>query len=221
MISITIATQWHIRTPGIYRFMPKKYVNEFFENGRIRLSCFAEFAKHGDEEKGDRLEGKHILVGNGSKQTVFAVMGHGNSAYILCGTAILSQELMASFGCDSGIHIKETTAFGVAIGRKLSGLTQGLEGPCYYKSGSIECGIGDFELEQLKASSDGKTLDLYKLGGFVLNMAGAAVFFKKLPSYQHQSEYRFIWIVDHEVSAPLVIECPEARQFCEKIDFAA
>ena len=221
MISITIATQWHLRTPSIYRYMPGKYVDEFFDNGRIRLSSFAEFAKHEDEEKGDALEGKHILVGKGSKQTVFAVTGHGNDAYILCGTAILSQELMERFGCDSGIHIKDTTSFGVTIGRKLSGLRQGLEGPCYYKDGSIECDIGDFELDQLKARPEAKTLDLNKLGGFVLNMAGAAVFFKKRLTYQHQSEYRWIWIVDREVTSPLIMECPEARQFCEKVDVEA
>ena len=218
MISLPITTQWHIRTPSIYRYLPLQFTDEFFKYGRIRLSSFSEFAKHDDEEKGDAGEGKHILVGKGSQQTVFAVTGHGHDAYILCGTNILDHELMEKFKCDSGIYIKDTTSFGIALGRKLSGLKQGLEGPCFYSNDSIECNIGNFELNQLKANTTDNTLDLNKLGGFILNMAGTAVFFKKQLKYQHQNEYRFVWITDHKVNDPIIIECPEAIQFCEKIN---
>jgi hypothetical protein len=210
-------TQWNIRTPIVYRYLPRQYVDEFFGTGAIRLSSFSEFSKHPDEEKGDAGEGKHIIVGKGTKQTVFAVTAHGHDACVLSCSAILSDELMERFNCDAAIRVKNTTAFALAIARQLPGLRQGFEGSCYYRDGSIEADIGDFELDQLRTSPGEASLDLGKLGGFALSMAGAAVYFKKREVYQHQSEYRFIWLVDHEVPGPVAVICPEARSFCEPV----
>ena len=41
---------WSVRLPVVVREMATKYVDEFFADGSLRLSSFATFAKHEDEE---------------------------------------------------------------------------------------------------------------------------------------------------------------------------
>ena len=218
MLSIPIITQWqwHIRTPHVYRYLPEEFVDGFFATGRIRLSSFAQFAKYPDEEKGDDKEGRNILVGIGTRSTVFAATGHGYNAYILCGTTLLSQELMSGFGGTAAIEIKDTTAFGIAIAQKLTGLVGAMEGFCYYHDGPIESDIGDFDFEQLKQDGEGKNMSMDKLQALVSRLATQDVFFRKRLKYEHQGEYRLIWMMNKEISDALIVECPEAREFCIK-----
>ena len=213
MIQQGFVTPWSIFTPTIYRMMGRQYVDNFFSSGELMISSFARFSKHVDEERKDE-EGKHIICGQGTKATVFAVTGHGGDAYVLCGSLVKDPSLMDSFGCDSAIEIYDPTGFASMVSRHILGVRQGFEGFCCYKDGPIECKIGDFELEQLRSQSSGENLDLNRLGGFVLNMAGNAVFFQKKLSFRHQCEYRWVWITDHPVSESVVIKVPDARQFC-------
>ena len=212
MLQQGFLTQWSLFTPIIYRMMERQYVDRFFDTGELLVSSFERFREHSDEERKDK-EGWNIICGRGTKQTVFAVTGHGRDAYILCATAAKDVELMDVFEADAAIQIYDPTAFASVITRHLPGVRQGFEGFCYYIDGSIECNIGDFELDQLKHTS-GHELDINRLGGFVLNMAGLAVFFRKAVKFRHQLEYRWAWITDHPVSEPLIIRVPDARQFC-------
>jgi hypothetical protein len=117
---------------------------------------------------------------------------------------------MNAFNADAAIQIYDSTAFASVITRQLPGGRQGFEGFCYYIDGSIECNIGDFELDQLRQNSGGN-LDLNRLGGFVLNMAGLAVFFRKALKFRHQLEYRWAWIIDHPVTDHIIIHAADAR----------
>jgi hypothetical protein len=212
MLQQGFLTQWSVFTPIIYRMMGRQYVDRFFETGELLVSSFDRFRQHPDEERRDK-EGRNIICGRGKKQTVFAVTGHGRDAFILCGTAAKDAHLMDAFSADAAIQIYDPTAFASVITRQLPGVRQGFEGFCYYIDGSIECNIGDFELDQLKRTS-GEQLDLNRLGGFVLNMAGLAVFFRKALRFRHQLEYRWVWITDHPVTDHLIIHAADARQFC-------
>ena len=205
-------TQWSIFTPIIFRMMERRYVEQFFATGELMISSFDRFSKHKDEQRKD-VEGQNIICGRGSKATVFAVTGHGSDAFVLCGSAANDPQLMDAFACDAAIQIYDPTGFASVVTRHLPGVRQGFEGFCYYMDGSIECNIGDFELDQLKTQA-GDNLDLDRLGGFVLNMAGLAVFFRKAMRFRHQAEYRWVWITDHSVSESIVIHVPEARSFC-------
>jgi hypothetical protein len=212
MLQQGFVTQWSIFTPIIYRMMPREYVDRFFETGELLVSSFDRFRQHADEERKDK-EGWNIVCGRGAKQTVFAVTGHGRDAFILCGTAAKDVQLMNAFRADAAIQIYDPTAFASVVTRQLPGVRQGFEGFCYYIDGSIECNIGDFELDQLRQGS-GQNLDINRLGGCVLNMAGLAVFFRKALKFRHQLEYRWAWITDHPITDHLVIHAADARQFC-------
>lgn len=43
-------------------------------------------------------------------------------------------------------------------------------------------------------------------------------YFLKQKKYQHQSEYRILWQTDREVKESIIINCPEAIKYCEKVE---
>jgi hypothetical protein len=219
MLALPI-TQWHIKTPSVYRYLPEEYVDDFFDKGKIRLSSFAQFAKYPDEEKGDNQEGRNILVGENKKHAVFAVTNHGYNAYVLCGSTIFNAELMKGFNGSAAIEIKNPTQFGIAVARRLSGVTSGIEGFCYYHQQTIDSKIPDIDLQQLKENAADENYSLSKLNQFISSkMTPATVFFRKRIKYQHQCEYRLIWVMNRQIAEAVTIECPEARAHCVKRKF--
>lgn len=214
MITIAIQRPWHVKTPPLVRYMDRQYVEEFFDTGRLRLSSFTEFAKHRDEERLDAKEGMTILTGIAADQTVFAVTKHGVRSYILCTSAVESPDLQAAFGADGGFRIKDSTAFGVAIASVLPGFVEGLEGHCIYQDERvIEREINSLDLEALQRDPN----SLQTVAAHAFRIGGADVFFVKLRKYSAQAEYRFVWNVSYDVTVPLIVECPDARQFCEHL----
>lgn len=214
MIQQAILTPWSIFTPVVFRMMNRQYVQQFFETGELMLSSFTRFSLHTDEERKDQ-EGKNVLVGRGNASTVLAATQHGSDAYIMCSAACRpSIELMHAFGADAAIQIFDTTSFGSVIAKHIPGVRQGFEGYCYYSDTSLEVKLNDFDIEHLKAHPEDQNLDLNKIGGPVLNMAGLSVFFRKKTRFQHQLEYRWVWTTSQTTIDTLVIHAPEAREFC-------
>lgn len=209
---------WQIRTPTVYRYLKHKHIDQFFDSGELRLSSFSQFSKHEDEQRKDTQEGSNILTVSGKDQTMFAVTQHGHDAYILSGSVIHSEDLLKAFDCDGCIKIKNTVAFGTAVGGAIDNSIGGLEGFCIYQDDRvIRKSAPDFDVDDLRHSEVDQNLDMQKLFGAVFQIAGPDVFFTKLRKYQHQLEYRFVWIVEGEAEDHIFIECPEAVQFCEKV----
>lgn len=194
--------------------MKRQYVERFFATGELLVSSFDRFRRHADEEQKDKQEGWNLLVGRGSKRTMFFVAGHDKDAYILSGTSAKDVSLMERFGADAAIQIYDTTSFASVITRHLAGVKYGFEGFCSYIDGTVECNVGDSDLDQVKQLANGTNLDLSQLGGIIQNMASLAVYFRKAAKFRKQLEYRWVWISDHPVAEPAVIYIPDARQFC-------
>ena len=69
---------WSNRSPRVYRFLEKQYVEAFFRTGALRLSSFARFSKHTDEQRLDGNEGTVSIVYSppgGSGKTVLLEAG--------------------------------------------------------------------------------------------------------------------------------------------------
>jgi hypothetical protein len=213
MFQQMFGTQWNMFTPIVYRMMEREFVDRFFSTGELMISSFVDFRKHKDEERKDD-EGKNVLCLRGDNSTAMAVTVHGFNEYILCGSAIKDKALMSAFGCDAAIQIFNTTEFANIIARHIPGVVRGFEGFCYYLDGAVECKIDDVNIEQFKSSQEQNKIDLNVLGGYLLNAAGSAVFFRKAKHFSHQMEYRWVWSTDHEVDGSIIIEVPEARRFC-------
>ena len=114
--------------------MKKKYINEFFETGRLRLSSFNSYEKYEDKVKGDKGEGMNIAFATSKKdnKTMVAVVRIGSNAYSLCTSIIHSKELMKKFDCDGVFRIKDSQSFGLVIANKVMGFAEGLQGHCIY-----------------------------------------------------------------------------------------
>jgi hypothetical protein len=96
-IAVHVAREWRIRRPYVYRYLEREYVDRFFKEGALRVSSFAQFAEHPDEERQDGKEGWGTVIqttpGGAAGHTLFAHMSQGANAYVLCGSTIFSTEL--------------------------------------------------------------------------------------------------------------------------------
>ncbi|MDD4649170.1 MAG: hypothetical protein PHO79_04020 [Desulfoplanes sp.] len=219
---VPFVRNWIIRRPYVYRYMDKKYVDRFFEDGSLRLSSFAEFSRHADEQRQDKEEGKGNLWhmnSEGEGQTIVARMGMGQNAYVLCGSRLHDQAVARDFKCDSGFRINDTTAFANMIASHIPGFQGGCEGACLYLSErSVDRDLGRVDFDMFRDHPGDKTMNLNKIQTFLFNSAGTDLFFLKLKKFVNQNEYRFLWLTSSNVDGILEIKCPEARQFCTRFE---
>ncbi|WIT11119.1 hypothetical protein PFX98_19770 [Paucibacter sediminis] len=213
---------WLIRRPVIYRYLDKRFVDAFFETGALRLSSFAAFSKHKDEERQDSLEGHGSVVhrnSEGSGQTVFALTAQGHSAFVLCGAMNYQTDLAESFKTDSGFRINDSLGFGDAISKYIPGFQLGMEGPCLYLGKKLVVrDMGPVDLHAVKGAQTGEEVAVGKLFQTVAAAAGNDLMFLKSATYAHQNEYRLLWHSPHVVSDYIDIVCPEAIQFCTRFE---
>lgn len=212
-LSIQFARPWGLRTPVLTRYMEKKYVDEFFEYGKLRISSFKSFRKNPDEEQGDVFEGRvnaEIKTPNGNHAVVAT---NGQEAYVMCATTVESQKLEASFSTKSGFTILDTIGFANCISAHIPGFVGGLEGICSYRDEiTIKKELGSdfpppdsFQNSEILAKEYEKYLAQHTREGF----------FIKRSKYSHQAEYRFVWFAQGQEREYIDIVCPEARRFCQ------
>lgn len=213
--------EWHICTPCLYRFLNKEYVDAFFKDGTLRISSFAQFSKHKDEQRLDCHEGEVHFVEQTKEfggQTVEIFSKHGGNAYVLSSSMRFDKKLADSFECNSYIKITDTTAFGITIAKHIQNLIAAYEGPCNYQVMKImakETNGPPKHIEHYK--NDEGLVDVDKLiKSTTSRHAAHAPFFLKDARYSNQVEYRFVWLVNEQVEEPIFIKAPEAVQFCER-----
>jgi len=222
MLGMPIVTaQWHICPPPLFRYLENKYVDAFFNDGTLRLSSFAQFKKHNDEQRQDKHEGEAFFVeqtNHGSGQTIEIFSSYGDNAYILSSCMRYDKKLAELFSCDSYIKINDTTNFGIAVAQQIPLLMAGFEGPCVYRSAKIlakDMEQPPKDIQQFK-NKDG-LVDISKLTDSVTGQHPSHLpYFLKDNAYATQVEYRFVWITKNPVEEPLTIKVPQAVQFCEK-----
>ena len=211
---------WLTRHPRVYRYMERKYVDDYFVSGKLMLSSFERFSKHADEQRLDSSEGKTYLIHRTAQnggQTLLVEADFGRDAYVLCGSLLPSLELMSAFGADSGIVIKNPMAFAYSISKCLRGFTRGYDGPCSYQLRRIiEHDFGWLELGPSDGTEDISRFDQVVLKEALDRLVSPDVYFLKNSSYVSQAEWRFLWVVDHVITGNIVLDVPDSRQFCER-----
>jgi hypothetical protein len=216
---MNILEERHVKMPPVFRYLPQKYIDEFFSSGKLRLSAFSEFAKHTDEQRHDTEEGwlivnvpipaRHLRLRSRA--------GVGRDAYILSTSLRGDSELMQVFGTDGYFKINEVERFGLAVVSRIANCAGLIAGNCTYvdeKEISREMGVA---AERAIAQDEQGKMNLQRVVGLIEQVLLPHAYFWKLRRYAHQQEFRFIWQVGHEVHEPLFVECPEAVQFCERI----
>jgi hypothetical protein len=213
---------WFICTPTLFRYLPSRYVDAFFEDGSLRLSSFAEFKRHKDEERLDPKEGEvsffHTTEERGG-QTLFARMNHGHDAYVVSAAMRHDKELMRSFGCDSYIRINDPTQFGTLVAQHIPGFRAGAEGPCLYQGMKImQRDLGYLDSARLSDPKNPDQEDEKVVERLVNEQTKHYPLFMKDQRYAHQVEYRLLWITFSDVEGFLDIKVPEAIPLCSRPD---
>lgn len=210
--------RWVILQPVVYRYMDQQFIDEFFATGRLMLSSFARFQQHPDEERGDVLEGKNLVVGTAGDLTVTAQVEMGGNSLVFCTSVHGEAALMQQFRSNGYFRIVDTHFFGRAIANRLTGCTDGLEGFCTYKDHHVvQKRLPLHVAAVFDRSEDNGGPDLEKASLAVMGIAGAEAFFSKRREFAHQGEYRLIWNMDRPIDQPVFVDCPEALQYCEKV----
>lgn len=218
IMNLNLILPWSIVRPAIFRFMEKKYVDEFFADGSLRLSSFAQFSQHPDEPRRDEAEGTAISTLSDGNRTAFYSSRFGVSSYVLCGSISSAPEVTKAFG-PSAIVIHDTVPFAAAVARALPGYRQGLEGFCEYQDGRLiyqKLPHGALEaLHEKHKLPDGKmNMDfIHELA----NHSAIQQMLLKDSKYSYQLEYRLIWECT-QIENYIDIKIPEALQFCKRID---
>jgi len=201
--------------------MDQCWVDDFFNEGKLRLTAFSQFRTYTDEQRGDENEGLMHMVCkdvNGSTHNTGFVFNQ--PAYVLCGSTVESKDIMHNFHVTSGFRILDTAAFGRAIARSIPFLQEGVQGHCMYREDSTvrrkDTDIFPFHPptseEDCKRISDAHHHYLWQLNRF-------ESFFVKKPSFAGQNEYRYLWIANGEANDEIHIKCPEATRYCEPLEW--
>lgn len=214
---------WHTleehpnKKPIVFRYLRQKYIDEFFQSGRLRLSAFSEFAKHTDEQRLDAEEGWAVVELLGEKQILQSSAGTGLDTYILSASFRGDAELMNAFGTDGYFKINDVKNFKVAVAARLMGCAESLSRSCIYVDRREIIRTIGAELDMAVKKNEQGKINLMRVVPLIQKALWPEAYFQKLKRYAPQQEYRFMWYMGHAVHEPLFVECPEALQFCERI----
>ena len=129
---LDIDKPWVVKTPRVYRYLGRRWVDEFFATGSIQLSSFAKFRENPHERTGDKNEGDGILVGTNDKQTIYSVVNYIPVAYVMSTSLRFSREIAAECEYDGCFRINDTLGFSAAIAKCIPQCKGGVEGFCSY-----------------------------------------------------------------------------------------
>lgn len=214
---------WSSRSPRVYRFLAKTFVDEFFTTGRLRLSSFARFRKHTDEQRLDVNEGTISILcrtDNSSSEPILVQAIVGADAYVLSASLAPSGDVMRAFEADSAIVIRDPVGFAQAIGRALPAFRFGFDGPCSYQSRRFvyadlsKLNAGSEALQAFVTDSSDPDYQV-RMGELIGTVAGKDAYFLKHHDYISQNEWRFVWVVERVTDDVIFVTAPDARQYCE------
>jgi hypothetical protein len=203
--------------PYLYRYENKKFIDDFFERGELYISSFDNYRKYKDNELGDKSEGATFNVGNTeNNMSIQTYTISGFNEYTFCTSTVLHKNLLEKFSRESVFRIKDPINFILEVTRSLTRVVEVYHGNCIYLDNKIITKkIPNFEMDDLKSDEGG--ISANKLFDISNHIQGLDSFFIKKREYQEQSEYRMLWRTDRKISEGIIINCPEARKFCEKI----
>lgn len=204
--------------PYLYRYENQNHIDTFFENGDLFISSFHNYKKYEDNELGDTDEGKSMNFAKSNHDlTLGNYVSTGMNEYSFCTSTIFDESLLKTFSRNSVFRIKEPLNFILEITRSLQRVHQVMHGHCLYLDQRILTkNVSGVDMDSLKSEEGGISFEkLIQVSNYV---QGMDAYFLKQKKYQHQSEYRILWQTDRDVKNGIVINCPEAIKYCEKVE---
>lgn len=217
--SFNFQRNWSVRQKPIYRLLNKiEYLDNFFQEGELLLSCFNVFKKYKNEIQGDKREGSAMIVIDAPENKQIGMYyNSGINAYVLSTTKNPSKQNITDFKAVGAIKINNPTIFATEVSNRIPFYIGGVEGDCKYVDKRI-----------IRKQLDSRDSDNFKIENFnniqnqfdLLNKYSQndETFLKEM-KYSPQEEYRLVWYVQKNISKHSIIKCPEVIQLCEKIVF--
>ena len=205
---------------SVFKYMKQKHIDNFFNSGVIKLGTFNSYKKTEDQNREDYQEGTNEYVvwnkDRSHKWTLRRMTGNDNLIFCTSTKEDLTT-LGSRWDCDGYFEIQNSLGFAFEVAKSINGFKLGLEGPAIY----TDSGQTNFYTELYKVDDFNKSTpvqELFKTFDLISKINLDLFFSKRTYPYKIESEYRFIWILDHEPTAEeLIVRCPDARRFCKKI----
>jgi hypothetical protein len=189
-------------TQRISKMTQSKYMDDFFRHGRLQLGTYDYFRSAGNAEVRDHQEGTVTLIGEGPGRTAWGKFQGGGDNYLFCTyLGAPDPKVLRAFEYEACYFIDNPDGFANAIQTSLSANRYSF-GKCVYCEEKALVG-------PLSATHSFERLD-YR----TVEMIGEAMNFVKPVAYAHQREFRFSWKMPTDVRGALIIDCPEAVQYC-------
>lgn len=212
-------------SPTVYRFLPEKYIDSFFETGNLKITSFLHCKKLESKIRQDSNEGRGTALGVDGHLRCEIDSGIGDNALLLCTSLSKNNNLSMDEHYSAAIKIINLNGFIEAVTIKLinSGycVSHILKGPCIYNDRIIQREINDQSLSNLIAEMEnGNSFNFENLFALQRSIVSNDLFFSKPIEKSIENEYRILWLLDGELNEECIfIDVPEARQYCQKIVF--
>lgn len=204
-----------IKIPPVVRYIERRYVEQFFRTGELRLTTYAQCQVHECNVRRDSNEGKSSfsLDLNNVGMEGWGVQTVGWQSYILCASLCESERLKERFKVDSYFRINNVIGFFNAVSKSLAGFEAGKIGSCIYRGESvIEKGLKFKGVPQNEIKAKDTNGLAFEPVAFEMS---DEPYFIKSDLFSVEGEFRLIWSVSYDVKEPISVYCPEALQFCE------
>jgi len=205
----------------LYRYENQEHIDKFFDTGELLISSFHQYSQYKDNQLGDGSEGSSFSTATSQSNDLSfgAVSSVGHQSYCFCTSTVMDKDLFKTFGRNSVFRIKDPINFILEVERSLTRVREVLQGNCIYLDKRIiSKQVPNFTMDTFKHDEHSDSMSMDKMMGAIQAINGPEQYFLKLLNHQKQSEYRILWNTDREVKEPLVITCPEAIKFCEKVE---
>jgi hypothetical protein len=202
--------------PPIHRYMDAQFVESFREHGNLRLSSFAAFKQHKNEQQGDSSEGSIFSVINDieNDRSFSTFTSAGSNALVLCATMRTGADVAKVFG-QASFEIFEPVGFCAEVANEIPGCTHAMIGACIYVDEKLLISSTRApNIEDLRDEAQPDKISLEKVMAESSKNSGPKPYFLKTRQYEWQAEYRFIWETNKPVSSHLDIVLPSLRQYC-------
>jgi len=199
--------QYTVRHPYAYRYEDEKYINLFFNEGKLRLSSFIEYQNYNDNQLGDSQEGESLIYTQSTNNSLVSSKVRGKiqtglNSYSFCTSSFLSQALLKTFSRNSVFRIIDPIGFAVEIADVIpDGTKHFLFGNCdYLTKRNIKEALGNFSVDFVPNDPNilAETI-------FSMPAADHKLSFLKLIEYQSQGEVRFLFPTSKAITSSLSI----------------
>lgn len=199
----TFPTQFVSPIPVLCRFMGEQYIDQFLEEGKLRLTTFEKCKTLEDDIRRDNREGRSLICGTEGKFSCKMDFGVGSNAFLLCTSLKDSYTDSNNNRCDCYLEIFNLPGLAEQIAQYLSkngyNVLQVLFGPCTYTENKQITGtLTNNNLSEIISETD-KTLslDYNKIFDMQRQVCDTMqLFFQKPIKKYKENEYRVVWLVD-------------------------